>query len=175
MTSKPAKPNRLYQCEGLSLVELLMAMTLLALISMAGLKIMQLSDSSFSEGQTQLTIQQKNQVITASINDDFKSQLLAEQTTIATYENMAMPADLRGDHILNLTTIFGNGSRLAFAAPKCVLVNQAEPTLGYFTFAADCHMIGSKTIASLINIPLDAGAKIAFAIDGAGVMDYRNG
>ena len=71
---------------------------------------------------------------------------------------------------LNLATIFGNGSRFAFAVPKCVLVDQAEPTLGYFTFAADCHMIGGKTIASLINIPLDAGAKIAFAIDieGAG-------
>ena len=86
-----------------------------------------------------------------------------------------MLADLRGDHILNLATIFGNGSRFAFAAPKCVLVDQAEPTLGYFTFAADYHMVGGKTIASLINIPLDAGAKIAFAIDGAGVMDYRNG
>jgi prepilin-type N-terminal cleavage/methylation domain-containing protein len=35
---KPANPNRLFQREGLSLVELLMAMTLLALISMAGLK-----------------------------------------------------------------------------------------------------------------------------------------
>jgi hypothetical protein len=47
--------------------------------------------------------------------------------------------------------------------------------LGYFTFAADCHMIGGKPIASLINIPFDAGAKIAFAIDGAGVMGNRNG
>ena len=170
MTMKPAKPNRLIQPEGLSLVELMMAMTLLALISMASLKILQLSESSFSEGRTQLSIQQKNQAITAFINDDFKNQLLAEQTTAATYENMAMPANLRGDHILNLATIFGNGSRFAFAVPKCVLVDQAEPTLGYFTFAADCHMIGGKTIASLINIPLDAGAKIAFAIDieGAG-------
>ena len=132
---------------------------------MASLKIMQLSESSFSEGRTQLSIEQKNQAITAFINDDFKNQLLAEQTTAATYENMAMPADLHGDHILNLATIFGNGSRFAFAVPKCVLVDQAEPTLGYFTFAADCHMIGGKTIASLINIPLDAGAKIAFAID----------
>ena len=98
MTSKPAKPsklakpNRFFEREGLSLVELLMAMTLLALISMAGLKIMQLSESSFSEGRTQLTIQQKNQAITAFINDDFKNQLLAEQTTVATYEKMAMPA-----------------------------------------------------------------------------------
>ena len=81
----PAKPNRLIQPEGLSLVELMMAMTLLALISMASLKIMQLSESSFSEGRAQLTIQQKNQAITAFINDDFKNQLLAEQTTVATY------------------------------------------------------------------------------------------
>lgn len=78
MTMKPAKPNRLIQPEGLSLVELMMAMTLLALISMASLKIMQLSESSFSEGRTQLSIQQKNQAITAFINDDFKNQLLAE-------------------------------------------------------------------------------------------------
>ena len=85
MTMKPAKPNRLIQPEGLSLVELMMAMTLLALISMASLKIMQLSESSFSEGRTQLTIQQKNQAITGFINDDSKNQLLAEQTTVATY------------------------------------------------------------------------------------------
>ena len=95
MTSKPAKPsklakpNRFFEREGLSLVKLLMAMTLLALISMAGLKIMQLSESSFSEGRTQLSIQQKNQAITAFMNDDFKNQLLAEQTTVATYRKGA--------------------------------------------------------------------------------------
>ena len=99
-------------------------MTLLALISMAGLKIMQLNESSFSEGRTQLMIQQKNQAITPFIKDDFKNQLLAEQTTIATFKNMEMPTDLCGNHILNLATI---------AAPNCVLINQAEPTLGYFT------------------------------------------
>ena len=61
-------------------------MTLLALVGMAVLKIMQLSESSFSKGRTQLSIQQKNQTITAFINDDFKNQLLAEQTTVATYK-----------------------------------------------------------------------------------------
>ena len=147
MRSKPAKPNRLCQREKLSLVELLKAMTLLALVGMAVLKIMQLSESSFSKGRTQLSIQQKNQTITAFINDDFKNQLLAEQTTVATYETMAMPADFRGNHILNLVTIFDNGSQFAFAAPKCLLVNEAEPTLGYFNFAADCQMVGGKTIA----------------------------
>jgi hypothetical protein len=168
VTMKPAKPNRLYQFEGLSLFKLLMAMTLLALLSMASLKIMQLGESGFSGGRIQLTIQQKNHAVTTFINDDFNNQLLVEQTTVATGENMAMSADFRGDHILNLATVFGNGSHFAFAVAECVLVNQAEPTLGYFTFVADCHMVSGKTIASLINIPLDAGTKIAFAIDGAG-------
>ena len=146
MRSKPTQPNRLYQREKLSLVELLKAMTLLALVSMAGLKIMQLSESSFSKGRTQLSIQQKNQAITAFINDDFKNQLLAEQTTVATYETMAMPADFRGNHILNLATIFDNGFQFAFAAPKCLLVNEAEPTLGYFNFAADCQLLAARPL-----------------------------
>jgi prepilin-type N-terminal cleavage/methylation domain-containing protein len=59
VTIKQAKPKHHCQREGLSLVELMIAMTLLALISVAGLKIMQLSESSFSQGRTQLNIQQK--------------------------------------------------------------------------------------------------------------------
>ena len=39
---------------------------------------------------------------------------------------------------------------------------------GYFTFAADCKVVAGETIAKLINVPLNAGARIAFAIDGAG-------
>jgi len=168
VTIKQAKPKHHYQREGLSLVELMIAMTLLALISVAGLKIMQLSESSFSQGRTQLNIQQKNQAITAFINDDFKNQALANTERPVTYDNAAMPADLRGDHKLDLATIFGNGSRFSFTSPKCVLLADAKPKERSFTFAPDCHVVGRQIIARLINIPLRAGAKIAFAIDGAG-------
>lgn len=167
MTIKQAKPKHHCQREGLSIVELMIAMTLLALISVAGLKIMQLSESSFSQGRTQLNIQQKNQAITAFINDDFKNQALANTERPVTYDNAAMPADLRGDHKLDLATIFGNGSRFSFTSPKCVLLADAKPKERSFTFAPDCHVVGRQIIARLINIPLRAGAKIAFAIDGA--------
>jgi hypothetical protein len=79
-----------------------------------------------------------------------------------------MPADLRGDHKLDLATIFGNGSRFSFTSPKCVLLADAKPKERSFTFAPDCHVVGRQIIARLINIPLRAGAKIAFAINGAG-------
>jgi hypothetical protein len=41
----------------------MIAMTLLALVSVVGLQIMQLSETSFTQGRTQLNIQQKNQAI----------------------------------------------------------------------------------------------------------------
>ena len=44
---------------GFSFVELMIAMTLLALVKVVGLQIMQLSETSFTQGRTQLNIQQK--------------------------------------------------------------------------------------------------------------------
>ena len=79
-----------------------------------------------------------------------------------------MPGDLQGDHQLNLATIFGKGDRFSFTTPKCVLLADAMANQGYFTFAADCQVVAGETIAKLINVPLNAGARIAFAIDGAG-------
>ena len=99
------------------------------------------------------------------INDDFKNQALANTERPVTYDNAAMPADLRGDHKLDLATIFGNGSRFSFTSPKCVLLADAKPKERSFTFAPDCHVVGRQIIARLINIPLRAGAKIAFAIN----------
>lgn len=63
---------------GFSLVELMIAMTLLALASVVGLQIMQLSETSFTQGRTQLNIQQKNQAISAFIKDDFKNETLGD-------------------------------------------------------------------------------------------------
>jgi prepilin-type N-terminal cleavage/methylation domain-containing protein len=70
---------------GFSLVELMIAMTLLALVSVVGLQIMQLSETSFTQGRTQLNIQQKNQAISAFIKDDFKNETLGETSTPIIY------------------------------------------------------------------------------------------
>gem|GEM_PF-1822962 len=56
----------------------MIAMTLLALASVVGLQIMQLSETSFTQGRTQLNIQQKNQAISAFIKDDFKNETLGD-------------------------------------------------------------------------------------------------
>jgi Tfp pilus assembly protein PilW len=44
---------------GLSIVELMVALTLLAIVSIAGLQIMQMSQSSYSAGRSSFATQQK--------------------------------------------------------------------------------------------------------------------
>ena len=123
----------------------------------------------FSQGRTQLNIQQKNQAITAFINDDFKNQALANTERPVTYDNAAMPADLRGDHKLDLATIFGNGSRFSFTSPKCVLLADAKPKERSFTFAPrlPCRWQANHREADQYSVK-GGGLKLPFAIDGAG-------
>jgi len=155
------------QAAGLSIVELMIALTLLALVSIAGLQVLQFSQSSFSEGRAVLSTQQKNQAIAAYINQDFRNGKLPENNQPIDYVNGAMPTDLRADHKLKLLTIFGNGSRFAQLQPKCVLLADANLTNRQFTFRADCHVIAGRTIAEALNNAIRLGVKISFAIDGA--------
>lgn len=153
---------------GISIIKLLVALLLLAMVSVAGLKIMQTSKSSFTEGQQALTNQQKSQAIAAFIKEDFNNNQLAETELPVTYTNTAMPADLKENVSLKLATVFGNGSRFSMSAAKCVLLAPADPANRLFTFAADCQIVGQQTIAAAMNKILSAGARIGFAIDGAG-------
>ena len=146
----------------------MIALTLLALVSIAGLQVMQLSQQSFSEGRSALGSQQKNQAIAAFINQDFKSKILVNSPEAITYVNDAMPADLRAGPGLKLATLFGTGSRFDQLVPKCVLVAPTDLIRNQIAFQADCHNVDGKTIASMINGVLRTGAKISFAIDGAG-------
>ncbi len=91
---------------GISIIKLLVALLLLAMVSVAGLKIMQTSKSSFTEGQQALTNQQKSQAIAAFIKEDFNNNQLAETELPVTYTNTAMPADLKENVSLKLATVF---------------------------------------------------------------------
>jgi hypothetical protein len=147
---------------------LMVALTLLAIVSIAGLQIMQMSQSSFSAGRSSLATQQKNQAITAFINQDFGAGMLPETAAPQPYVNPAMPTDLRSGDGLTLATVFGNASRFDVTAPKCILTTAAKPEQRQVTFRADCHSIAGQTLAAAINRVLATGARISFAIDGAG-------
>ncbi len=110
---------------GFSLVELMIAMTLLALVSVVGLQIMQLSETSFTQGRTQLNIQQKNQAISAFIKDDFKNETLGETSTPIIYRHKtAMP---KGQQMM-LQRSRQPRNRISFSR-KCI--HQFSPTNGW--------------------------------------------
>ena len=102
------------------------------------------------------------------INQDFGAGILPETGSPQPYVNAAMPTDLRSGNGLSLATIFGNASRFNITAPKCVLTTTDKPDQRQVAFRADCHSIAGQTVAAAINKVLATGARISFAIDGAG-------
>ena len=150
----------------LSLIELLVALTILALLSTAGLKMFQSTQTSFVDGRTSLVKAKRNEAIAAFIYNDFVDKALPPTTAPRLYVNNQMPDDLQAAEKLAVATIFGTGSRFQFAAPKCRLSRDADPDLGNVSFPADCMRFGQITIAQRVNQILALGAKIVFSIDG---------
>ena len=150
----------------LSLVELLVALTILALLSTAGLKMFQSTQKSFVDGRTSLAKAKRNEAIAAFIYGDFTSNALPISDEPQLYTNSAMPADLQAAEKLAVATIFGTGSRFQFAVPKCALAQNADPDIGVVRFPADCITYAQTTIAERMNRLLSSGVKIVFAIDG---------
>ena len=64
----------------LSLIELLVALTILALLSTAGLKMFQSTQTSFVDGRTSLVKAKRNEAIAAFIYNDFVDKALPPTT-----------------------------------------------------------------------------------------------
>jgi prepilin-type N-terminal cleavage/methylation domain-containing protein len=85
----------------LSLIELLVALTILALLSTAGLKMFQSTQTSFVDGRTSLVKAKRNEAIAAFIYNDFVDKALPPTTAPRLYVNNQMPDDLKAAEKLN--------------------------------------------------------------------------
>ena len=110
----------------LSLIELLVALTVQALLSTAGLKMFQSTQTSFVDGRTSLIKAKRNEAIAAFIYNDFVDKALLSSDAPRLHVNSQMPADLQAAEKLAVATIFGTASRFQFAAPKCRLSRDAK-------------------------------------------------
>ena len=126
----------------LSLIELLVALTILALLSTAGLKMFQSTQASFVDGRTSLVKAKRSEAIAAFIYNDFVDKVLPPTTVPRLYVNSQMPDDLQAAAKLAVATILGTGSRFQFTEPKCRLSRDADPDLGNVSFPADCMRFG---------------------------------
>ena len=84
----------LQQQPALSLVELLVALTILALLSTAGLKMFQSTKTSFVDGRTSLVKTKRNEVIAAFIYNNFVDKALPPKTAPRLHVNNQMPDDM---------------------------------------------------------------------------------
>jgi type II secretory pathway pseudopilin PulG len=150
----------------LSLVELLVALTILALLSTAGPKMSQSTQTSFVDGRTSLAKAKRNEAVAAFIFNDFVDKALPPTTAPRVYFNNQMPDVMQAAEKLAVATIFGTGSRFQFATPKCRLFRDADPDLGNVSFPADSMRFGQTTIVQRVNQILALGTKIVFSIDG---------
>ena len=95
----------------LSLVELLVALTILAPLTKAGLKIFQSTQDNFVDGLTSLAKTKRNEAIAAFIYVDFVSRVLPMSDEPRLYTNGAMPANLQAAEKLAVAIIFNISSR----------------------------------------------------------------
>ena len=110
----------------LSFIELLIALTVLALLSTAGLKMFQSIQTSFFYDRTSLIKAKRNEAIAALNYNDFVEKALLPSDASRLYVNNQMLVDLPAAEKLAVATIFGTASRFQFAAPKCRLSRDAK-------------------------------------------------
>lgn len=153
---------------GFSTIELLVALSLFAVVSVAAIQFVSQNKISLLQGRNELTTQQKNEAIAAFIYDDFRRDQLSDTLQSPVYINSTMPQDLQDAPPLVVGTVFGNGSRYNGTVPKCKLSSDALIRFSTFNIEKNCKDAAGHNIAENINAILSRGGKIAFALEGGG-------
>ena len=83
------------RADGLSLVELVIAVALLGIISAAALQFSTMTETTMFGEQSRLTKQQKSEAVSAYIYEKFSIGQLADTPVERVYADSDMPEDLR--------------------------------------------------------------------------------
>ena len=153
---------------GFSTIELLVALSLFAVVSVAAIQFVTQNETSLLKGRNELTAQQRNAAIASFIYNDFRRDLLSDSAQAPVYRNSTMPQDLQDAPPLIVGTIFGNGSRYIGTEAKCKLAARTDIANKLVFFDGSCKTVAGNTIAQNIDSALRKGAKITFAIEGGG-------
>ena len=81
---------------GISLVELVVAVALLSIVSLAAVQLLNMTEKTMIGSQTKLNQQLRSESISSYIYKDFTRGELNDAVVSRTYTNSNMPEDLRG-------------------------------------------------------------------------------
>ena len=116
---------------GISLVELVVAVALLSLVSLAVVQLMNMTERTMIGSQTNLNQQLRSESIASYIYKDFARGELDDAVVSRTYTNDSMPEDLRTGTGVTVVSLYGKANRFNGVDPRCPLERGADP--------ADCN------------------------------------
>ncbi|MEL0304482.1 MAG: prepilin-type N-terminal cleavage/methylation domain-containing protein [Rhodobiaceae bacterium] len=151
---------------GISLVELVVAVALLSIVSLAAVQLLNMTEKTMIGSQTKLNQQLRSESISSYIYKDFARGELNDAVVSRTYTNSNMPEDLRGGSGVTLVSLFGNTNRFDGVDPRCALTEPATPSTGAFTMRADCMSRGGQTIVALMNDLITKGIILTTGLEG---------
>lgn len=155
------------RAQAFSIVEILVAMAILSILSVAIVKLVTTTETQLITDYTDSSKKQQSEAISNYVYDDFQRGKLGESSTPQLYANSEMPQDLRKSGGLNVVTLIGNSSRYDGVLPACRLVKVADYANAAFEFNAGCFERNSKTIAQRINEMIALGIKVGIGLDGS--------
>jgi len=155
-----------YRKSGISLVELLVAVALLSLVSVAALRLIGITERTMLGSQGALLKQQKSDAVISYIYKEFSSGSLSDGELSRVYSNDSMPEDLRANTSVTLVSLFGNSSRFDGVDPRCPLTTDASLSSGSFTLKADCMTRGGQSIIAIMNTLIDKGITVTTGLEG---------
>ena len=151
---------------GVSLVEMVVAVALLSIVSVAAIQLLNMTEKTMIGSQTKLNKQLRSESISSFIYKDFARGELNDGVVSRTYTNSDMPEDLRGESGVTIVSLFGNSNRFDGVDPRCALTEPANPSTGAFTMRADCMMRGGQPIVALMNDLISKGIILTTGLEG---------
>ena len=154
---------------GMSLVELLVSVTLLAMVSIAAIQLLDMTETTLLGEQSNMSAQRKSEAVAAFVYKDFIDGTLSESSTPRSYTNPAMQEDLQQGSSLEIATLFGNQPRYDGVNARCALTSDASLQTGTFAFRPDCLTIEGIPIAKKMNDLMAKGVVLTTGLeDGVG-------
>lgn len=112
---------------GVSLVEMVVAVALLSIVSLAAVQLLNMTEKTMIGSQSKLNQQLRSESISSFIYKDFARGELNDAVVSKIYTNSDMPEDLRGGSGVTLLSLFGNTNRFDGVDPRCSLTEPANP------------------------------------------------
>lgn len=127
---------------GISLVELVVAVALLSLVSLAAVQLLNMTERTMVGSQANMNQQLRSESIASFIYKDFSRGELSDSVVSRTYTNASMPEDLQGGAGVTVVALYGKSTRFNGVDPLCALQQAADPAAGTFRMRADCMSRG---------------------------------